>query len=179
MASGVDEAAADEHRGGDLVELRELADGVENDDVVARLGVHAQLAAAGDVPAGPAREPLDLVEPLGLARRDDEQRLRHRGADALEGLEHGVFLAFQRAGRDDDGAIGRDPEVAQHAVAARDRRTASPGSSSESNLSEPVTATRSRSAPMSMIAAGRLVALHAEACRRGGSTRRKNGRARR
>ena len=56
VASRVDQAAADEDRGRDLEELRELADGVEDDDVAARLGVDAQLAAARDVPAG-ARAP--------------------------------------------------------------------------------------------------------------------------
>ena len=51
VASGVDEAAADEHHGRDLEELRELADRVEDDDVGARLGVDAQLGAPRDVPA--------------------------------------------------------------------------------------------------------------------------------
>ena len=106
VASGVDEAAADEHHGRDLEQLRELADRVEDDDVVARLGIDAQLAAARDVPAGAAGQPLDVVEPLGLARRDDEQRVGHRRANALEGLEHGLLFALERAGGDDDRTVG-------------------------------------------------------------------------
>ena len=51
VAASVDEAAADEDRGRDLEQLRQLADGVEDDDVAARLGVDAQLGAARDVPA--------------------------------------------------------------------------------------------------------------------------------
>ena len=87
MPALVDQAAADEHRGRDLVQLRQLADGVEHDDVLARLGVDRQLAPARDLPSAAARQLLDLVEPLGLARRDDQQHVGHARADALERLE--------------------------------------------------------------------------------------------
>ena len=45
VAAVIDQAAADEHRGGHLIELRQLADRVEHDDVGARLGVDRQLGA--------------------------------------------------------------------------------------------------------------------------------------
>ena len=47
VAAGIHEAAANEHHGADLIKLRQLSDRVENDDVVARLGVHSQLVSAG------------------------------------------------------------------------------------------------------------------------------------
>ena len=162
MAAGIDEAAADEHHGRHLVELRELADGVEDHDVDARLGVDGELGAAGDAPARLLRQPLDLVEAFGLARRDDQQRVAPGRADPLERLEDRLLFAFQGRGGDHDRPIRRDPEVAQHPVAAAigHRR---PGISSESNFSEPVTD--------DAVAIGadlddpprRLLALHAEA----------------
>ena len=113
----VDQAAADEDRGRDLVELRELADGVEHDDVLARLGVDRQIAAARGLPSGAPRELLHLGEALGLARRDDQQRVGDARADALERLEDRRLFTLERAGGDDHRAIVGDAEIAEHAVA--------------------------------------------------------------
>ena len=49
VAAVIDQAAADEHRGRQLIELRQLADRVEHDDVGARLGVDRQLASGAIV----------------------------------------------------------------------------------------------------------------------------------
>ena len=49
VAAVIDQAAADEHRGRQLIELRQLADRVEHDDVGARLGVDRQIASAAIV----------------------------------------------------------------------------------------------------------------------------------
>ena len=46
VAAVIDEAAADEHRRRDLIELRQLADRIEHHHVGARLGVDRQLGAA-------------------------------------------------------------------------------------------------------------------------------------
>ena len=80
MAAVIDQAAADEHGGRHLVELRQLADRVEHDDVGARLGVDRQLGAPRGDEAGVARQPLDFVEALGLARRDDQPARRARSS---------------------------------------------------------------------------------------------------
>ena len=73
VAAVIDEAAADEHGGGELIELRQLADRVEDDDVGARLGVDRQLGSPRRDEPGVARQPLDFAEALGLARRQDER----------------------------------------------------------------------------------------------------------
>ena len=91
---------------------------VEDHDLLPRLGIDAQLAAPGDRVARGAREPLGFVEPLRLARRDHEQRVRHRRADPEEGFEHRILFALERARGDDHRAIGAHAEVAEHAVAA-------------------------------------------------------------
>ena len=114
VATSVDEAAADEDDCRDLEELGKLADGVEDDDVVARFGIDAELGPARDVPSGAAHQPFDIVEALGLPWRDDEERLGHRRANALERLEDVLLFALERAGGDDDRASRADAEIAQH-----------------------------------------------------------------
>ena len=177
----VDEAAADEHRRGDLIELRQLADRVEHDDVGARLGVDRQLGAARDVPKPPrARQPLDLVEPLGLAAaRRSAARSGTRALDALEGLE----------ARLPPRPCSVLPAMMHRAVAARCGSSAArgsrprpcaagAGSSSESNFRLPVTTTRSGSAPSSTIRRADS-SLCMQKRSTSASTRRKNGRTRR
>ena len=85
VPAGRHEAAADEHRRGDLIELRELADRVEDHRVDARLGVDRQLAAPHRrQPLLPAQA-LDLGEPLRMPRGENQQRvaarLRRRARD--------------------------------------------------------------------------------------------------
>ena len=75
MPAGIDQAAADEHRRRNLIDLRELADGVEHDDVGARLGVDRQIGSPDGDERLIARQLRDFGEPLGMARRDDEQRV--------------------------------------------------------------------------------------------------------
>ena len=82
---------------------------------LAGLGIDAQLAAARDVLARRAGQPHRVVEPLGLARRQHEQRCRQRGADAQEGFEDGRLFALQGARGNDHRAARADPEVAEHA----------------------------------------------------------------
>src|SRR4029450_13983743 len=94
------------------------ANGIENDDVVPRLGVDPQLAAARDVPAATARDTLGLVEALGFPRRNDQECVAHRRADALKGLEDRLFLTLERGGGNHDGTIGRDTEVAKDAISS-------------------------------------------------------------
>ena len=53
-----------------------------------------------------------------MARRDDQQRVRPARLDAAEGLERRLVLAAQRAGGNHHRAARRQPEVAQHAIAA-------------------------------------------------------------
>ena len=76
VAAVVHEAAADEDGGGELIELRQLADRVEHDDVGARLDVDGQLAAAARRKPLVAGEPLDLGESIRLAGRDNRERAR-------------------------------------------------------------------------------------------------------
>ena len=69
VSAGRHEAAADEDRRRDLIELRQLADRVEDHRVGARLGVDRQLAAANRGQPFRLAEPLDFVEPLRDAAR--------------------------------------------------------------------------------------------------------------
>ena len=78
VAAGRHEAAADEHRRRDLIELRELADRVEDHGVGARLGVDRQLAAADRRQPFALTEALDFGEPLRMPRREDQQRVAAR-----------------------------------------------------------------------------------------------------
>ena len=118
VASHVCEAAADEHDGRDLIELRQFADGVENDHIVARVGIDAQFGSSCHVPPGAPREFLHVVEPLRLSRRNDQQRIGHRGANALKRFEHRLFLAADGTGRDQNGTIRGDAKVAEDPVTA-------------------------------------------------------------
>src|SRR4029453_13438963 len=113
VASSVHERAPDEAGGVPLIELGELANRVEDDDVVPRLRIHAQLAPSSDVPARLTREPIDLLEPFRFPRRDDEERSGYGGADPLERFERGALLASQRARSDDHGTRRRHAEVTQ------------------------------------------------------------------
>src|SRR5262245_27450156 len=78
VAAMVHETAADEHDRRHLIELRQLADRVEDDDVGARLRVDRQLRAARGDEARLAREALHFAKAFGLPRRENGQR-RRRG----------------------------------------------------------------------------------------------------
>ena len=80
MAAVIDEAAADEHGGRQLIELRQLADRVEDDDVGARLGVDRQIGSPDGDESLFARQPLHFAEPLGLPRREDQRARRARAS---------------------------------------------------------------------------------------------------
>ena len=98
----IHEAPADEHRGRHLIELRELTDGIEDDDLGARLGVDRQIGAARRDKSRVAREPLDFAQ---SARGGAAQGSRARSACvnliARERAQHGGLFAAQRAARDD------------------------------------------------------------------------------
>ena len=64
VPAGVDQAAADEHRRRNLIDLRELADRVEDDDVGARLGVDGQIGSLDGDERLIARELRDFGEPF-------------------------------------------------------------------------------------------------------------------
>src|SRR5690606_38640418 len=117
VASSVDKAAADEHDRRDLEELGQLADRIEDDDIVPWLGVDAKLGPARHVEARAPRQRLHIVKALRFAGRDDQERAGAHRADAQERFEDGLLLALQRAGGDEDGTVGRNAEVAEHAVA--------------------------------------------------------------
>ena len=119
MAAVIDEAAADEHRGRDLIELRQLADRVEHDDVGARLGVDRQL--------GPAR---DVTKPASRASRSTSpNRSGWRGAMISSALGMRRLDARERRAappplrpasccrRRSPVRFGGDAEEPQHALA--------------------------------------------------------------
>src|SRR6266545_3314797 len=122
MAAGRHQASAYEHDGCKLIELRQLADRVEHDRVGARLRVDRQLRPSDRDESFMATEALDLVEPFGMARGDDQQRVGTRGPDAIERANDRLLFAFRRAARDDHRAARRDPEKPEHALAAASRR---------------------------------------------------------
>ena len=124
MAAGRHEAAADEHRRGDLIELRQLADRVEDHRVGARLGVDRQLAAAHRGQPFALAQPLDFGEPLRMPRGEDQQRVAARRVvrTRLNARITGFLFALRRAARDEHQAVRRDAEEAQHALAAASRR---------------------------------------------------------
>jgi hypothetical protein len=70
------------------------------------------------VPARPPGETVRLVEALGLARGDHQQRAFPRRADPPERLEHRLLFPLERRGGDDHGPIGRHAEVAEDPVRA-------------------------------------------------------------
>src|SRR5438093_12279585 len=85
-------SAADKDRRGELIELRELADGVEHDDVGPGLGVDRQLGAAGGDKPGLARDALGLGEALRRARRENADGVRLRPLDLRERAQHRRLL---------------------------------------------------------------------------------------
>ena len=177
VAAVIDEAAADEHDGRHLIELRQLADRVEHDDVGARLGVDRQLGAARGDEAGVAREALDLAEPLGLARREDRQRAA--AACALHARTRAARPPPRRASccrrRSPAGSASMRKNRSTRSRGLPCRRAGAPAASSESNFRLPVTVTRAGSAPRSMRRRADS-SLCMQKRSTSASTRRKNGR---
>ena len=77
----IDEAAAHKDDGRDLKDVRELANRIEDDDIRTRLRVDGQFGAPNDAKPFATRECFRFGEPFGLARRDDQQRVRLRTPD--------------------------------------------------------------------------------------------------
>src|SRR5262249_27149322 len=113
----VHETSADEDDGGDLVDLRQLADRVEHDDVGARFRVDWKLGSPRGHEPGVASQMLDLAEAFRLPRRKDRQGARHRRLAACEGAKDGRLLAARGAAGDDDDTMARDAEEPEHAIA--------------------------------------------------------------
>ena len=117
VAARIDQAAADEHRPSRSGTAARARRSCRGSTTSARGSAStAQLACGGRRVSPPRAPALGLGEALGLARRDDEQRVRHARADALERREHRRLFALQRAGRDEHRPVAGDPEVAEHAV---------------------------------------------------------------
>ena len=120
VAAGVDEAAADERDGRDLVELRQLANRVEHDDVGARLGVDGQLGSRRTATALAPRDVLDLGEPVraDAARRSAaptaSRSLIRRNARSTGSSSPRIVLPATITRRS-----WATPEEAQHAIARR------------------------------------------------------------
>ena len=74
--------------------LRQLADRVEDDDVVRAARRRRAAPCAAPRASRAAREPLGLDEALRLPRRDDEQRIAPGGADPLERLEDRLLFSL-------------------------------------------------------------------------------------
>ena len=117
VAAGRHQAAADKGHRRQLIDLRQLADGVEHDDVGARIGVDGQLGPPRGGKALPARDVHHLGEPVGVPRRQDQQRLRLRGLDTAERLQHGPFFPAHRAAGDHDRPARRQAEETQDPLA--------------------------------------------------------------
>src|SRR5262245_14687462 len=115
-------ASANEDDGRNLVKLCELTDRVQYDGICARLGINRQLAPADhSEPLVPA-QPLHFVKAFGVPCRDDEQRVDSRGPNAVEGANHRLLFAFQRAARDDHRTCWWHAEEPEHALPATPRR---------------------------------------------------------
>ena len=93
---------------------------------------------------------MHLGEPILVARRDDQQRVRRGVFDPPERSQHRQLLTAHRAAGDHDDAIvrarGSSAARAHEAVPGRARRASAPAS----NLRLPVTVTRDGSAPMAI-----------------------------
>ena len=138
-----DEAAADEDDVGDGIERRQLAHRVEKDHGGAVPRAHAAPPDDGEPPR--PDQAFDLVQPLGVARRQHEPEPVGRRPRRQESVEDRGLLAAMRAARHDDRRLRRDE--AGGATAARS--PASPDGASIFRL--PVTSTRSGGAPRLMI----------------------------
>ena len=103
VASGWHQAAADEHDGGNLIELRELADRVENHRIRIRFGVDRQLGSPNRRQPFLTAQPLGVGEALRMPRRQHQQRAGRtlRDAPALERADHRFLFAAHRAARDE------------------------------------------------------------------------------
>ena len=89
-----------------LIDRGQLPDAVEDDDIAARLGVDRQLAPQDGLEPFLAAQLMHLGNALGVARRQDEKRIRRRAAHAAECAQHRPFFALHRAAGDDDRARG-------------------------------------------------------------------------
>ncbi len=104
------ERAAEERRVRERVRRRELADGVEEDDVGAgRRRPSGQGAPPDDGEAGLGGEPVRRVEVVGLARRKDEKD-GSLFREAAAHVEDERNLVARRRARDEDRASGREGE---------------------------------------------------------------------
>ena len=176
VASMVDEAAADEDRRRDLVELRQLANRVEHDDVGAWLGVDRQLGSpAGREARARARGArLRRTAPAGAAPGSTSAPQADIALTRANAREHRrLFAAHRAAGDDDRCVLARAGRSAARAPAAS--RAPIACASSESNFRLPVTVTRAGSAPRS-ISRRADSSLCMQKRSTSASTRRKNGR---
>ena len=175
MSAVIGQAAADEHGRRQLIELRQLADGVEDDDVGARLGIDRQL--------GPARWSQ-------TPRRAPAARLlrtaRDGGAPVIASAP-GVVVLIRANARSTaasspctvlpatittrPGATRKNRSTLSRGLACETRSA----SRSESNFRLPVTVTRDGSAPRS-ISRRADSSLCMQKRSTSASTRRKNGR---
>ena len=101
MPASRHQAAADEYGRRDLIELRQLADGVEDHRVDARLGVDRQIAAPFRGQALALAQPLDVAESLRMPRGKNQQRVGPglRRPHAIECADDRLFLALRGAAR--------------------------------------------------------------------------------
>ena len=159
----VGQAAADEHRGRQLVDLRQLAERVEHDDVGARIGVDRQIGS-----------PCVTNPSSRASRSTSPNRSGWRGARISSAPGASVLM---RANARSTAASSvfivlpatittparRHAEESQARARAACRATTGVGTCSESNFRLPVTVTRAGSAPRSISRRADFVALHAEA----------------
>ncbi len=122
MAAGGHQAPADEDHRAELVDGGQLADGVEDDDVGARLGVDRQVAAPRRAEALLLAQLHHLGEALRVARRDQQQGRGQRRLDATEDPQDHRFLALHGAAGDQHRPGRREAEIAQDAFARPRRR---------------------------------------------------------
>jgi hypothetical protein len=103
VAADRHQASSDEDGVGDGVERRQLAHRVEQDH--RGRGAGGDPAPSDDGEAATLGQGLDLVEPLGVARRQDEPEVVRRRPRRKERVEHDGFLTAVRAARHDDGRV--------------------------------------------------------------------------
>ena len=124
MQPGVVEAAADERRAADRVEVREHADTVDEHHVgIADARTALDVAEARERHAVLRRPLLDCAEVPGcrLVRRDDEPRVRVLAPDGEPRLEQHRLVARPRASSDEREALAHERRDVRRAAVDRVR----------------------------------------------------------
>ena len=108
-----DQTAADIDHVADAVYLAQLADRIQQDDIMPRTRRLQKLGTPGHLEAGPAAERSDFARAQEVARGNDQLRLREFLPQNRECPEHQLILTLMRTAGEEDLPAARETHLLQ------------------------------------------------------------------